>query len=226
MSLIKYYAVVKGVCPGIYTSWDKARSNTYKFPGAVFKSFLDKKEAEIWFHDQQAAHFEKDNQTPVQKVIVYTATQCETEPGPGRYIADLVCGEHRKTISNAYRFTTHCRMELMAFIFALRALRQKSSVTFYSGSENIVNIINSGQIKLWRQQKWLFGEKLLNDADLWQQLFYLTQRHTVTAEFKDNNCLAGKHNRVFTDKISIDPISENLFVSAGQEAVPLPLQAA
>lgn len=176
--LIKYYAVAKGVRPGIYTSWEEAKPNIYKFKGALYKSFFDETDAIAWFE----ANIPSRNDAGRPNVTVYTEAVCPNGVGPGAYGVALHCGEHTKKIAKGYRFTTFLRLELQAAISALRALHHISNVTLNSSSRYIVDLVNSGQINKLRDDKWKGPMGPLENADLLQPFFYLTKKHFVCAK--------------------------------------------
>src|SRR5215471_258722 len=74
-----------------------------------------------------------------KQVIIYTDGACVGNPGPGGWSAVLLCGEARREISGGFRRTTNNRMELLAAIEALRALREPCDVTIYSDSRYVVD---------------------------------------------------------------------------------------
>lgn len=123
--------------------------------------------------------------SPAQKkalkdVTIYTDGACIGNPGPGGYGTVLLHGPHRKEISAGYKRTTNNRMELMAAIVGLRALKQPCQVTLYTDSQYVYNGIAKGWAKRWRANGWKRNkeEKALN-ADLWDELLNLCDRHHV-----------------------------------------------
>jgi ribonuclease HI len=109
-------------------------------------------------------------------IIIYTDGSSIGNPGPGGYGAVLMAGQHRKELSQGYRLTTNNRMELMAVIVALEALKiPHSTVTIYTDSQYVVNSV---------EKKWLFGWEKKNfegkkNADLWQRFLRAYRCHTV-----------------------------------------------
>ena len=65
---------------------------------------------------------------PTPHIIIYTDGACKGNPGPGGWGAVLRSGGHEKHIHGGAKLTTNNRMEISAVIFALRALKQRSSV--------------------------------------------------------------------------------------------------
>jgi ribonuclease HI len=74
----------------------------------------------------------------MKAVIIYTNGACEPNPGPGGYGVVLIFGIRRKELSGGYRRTTNNRMETMAAIKGLGALKEPCSVKLFSDSEYLV----------------------------------------------------------------------------------------
>ena len=122
---------------------------------------------------------------PRMKVTVYTDGSSRGNPGPGGYGAVLIYvdtkgEEHRKELSCGYRLTTNNRMELMAPIAALEALKRPCAVEVHSDSQYVVNAFNQHWIDSWQKKGWIKSnkEKALN-PDLWEKLLGLLDRHKV-----------------------------------------------
>lgn len=115
-----------------------------------------------------------------KKVIVYTDGACLGNPGPGGYGVVLLYGGHRKELSGGFKLTTNNRMELLAVIVGLRALKERCMATVYSDSQYVVNAIEEGWAVRWRANGWKRNkkEKAIN-ADLWEQLLDLCEKHKV-----------------------------------------------
>jgi ribonuclease HI len=115
-----------------------------------------------------------------RQVTVYTDGACIGNPGPGGYGAILLYQNHRKELSGGYRRTTNNRMEIMAAIVGLGALKEKCHVTLYSDSEYLVKAVSRGWANRWRANGWKRNkrEKALN-ADLWERLLRLCEHHEV-----------------------------------------------
>jgi ribonuclease HI len=115
-----------------------------------------------------------------KKVTIYTDGACLGNPGPGGYGVVLLYNGHRREISGGFRLTTNNRMEMMAVIVGLRALKERCSVTLYSDSEYVVNSISKGWAARWRANGWKRNkkDKAIN-ADLWEQLLNLIDNHDV-----------------------------------------------
>ena len=92
----------------------------------------------------------------------------------------LISGEHRKEISGGFRQTTNNRMELLAVISGLEALKAASDVTLFSDSKYVVDGISKGRAAGWRTKgRRLSNGKPAMNPDLWDQLLDLCEHHNV-----------------------------------------------
>ena len=120
----------------------------------------------------------------MKKVTVFTDGACSGNPGPGGYGVILKYGNHIKELSAGYKRTTNNRMELMAIIAALEALKEPCEVELYSDSRYIVDAINKGWAKRWRANGWKRNKKeAAKNPDLWQRLLDLLDKHRVTVHW-------------------------------------------
>ncbi|MEM7619302.1 MAG: ribonuclease HI [Pseudomonadota bacterium] len=118
--------------------------------------------------------------TEQSKVEIYTDGACSGNPGPGGWGAILIYGDNRKEINGGENETTNNRMELMAAIQALNALKHESSVDLYTDS-NYVRQGITDWIKNWKRNGWRNAQKKpVKNADLWQTLDEAQTRHNVT----------------------------------------------
>lgn len=116
----------------------------------------------------------------MDKVFIYTDGACRGNPGPGGWGAILVCGEHKREMSGGEAMTTNNRMELIAAIEALAALRRPCEVTLTTDSKYLCDGISKGWAASWRAKGWKKsdGKPALN-PDLWERLLYLIGVHKV-----------------------------------------------
>ena len=113
------------------------------------------------------------------EVTVYTDGACSGNPGPGGWGAILVSGKHRKEISGGEVLTTNNRMELMAAISALEALKKPSRVELHTDSQYVHKGIES-YIHGWKKNGWKTADKKpVKNVDLWQRLDAARERHKV-----------------------------------------------
>jgi ribonuclease HI len=113
------------------------------------------------------------------KVLIYSDGACSGNPGPGGWGAVLISGKHRKEISGGEVLTTNNRMELMAAISALSALKKRSNVELYTDSAYVKNGI-TGWVHGWKKNGWRTADKKpVKNAELWQELDALRNKHHV-----------------------------------------------
>ena len=114
-------------------------------------------------------------------VVIYTDGACSGNPGPGGFGIILQYGEHRKEISQGFDNTTNNRMELLAVITALEALKTPCTVDLYSDSKYVIDAIQKGWAVKWRSKNWMRTPKEpAKNPDLWEQLLNLLDIHDVT----------------------------------------------
>ena len=118
----------------------------------------------------------------MQKIIIYTDGACSGNPGPGGWGAVLMSGSNKKEISGADPQTTNQRMELMAVVAALKALKVTGwEVVVYSDSAYLVNAFGQKWLDKWQQNGWKNSKKEeVANQDLWKELLDLTSRNRVT----------------------------------------------
>ncbi len=119
--------------------------------------------------------------TTQKHIIIYTDGSAIGNPGPGGYGVVLRYGTHALELSGGFRWTTNNRMEILAAIEALRALKEPCTVTLHSDSQYLVNAVTQGWVKRWQAKGWMRAknEKALN-VDLWLALLPLLEKHDVT----------------------------------------------
>jgi ribonuclease HI len=116
----------------------------------------------------------------LKEVTIYTDGACTGNPGAGGYGVVLLYGEHRKELSGGFRRTTNNRMEILAAIIGLEALKTKCAVTIYSDSQYVVNSIAKGWAKNWRAKGWRKKDGAMAvNPDLWAKLLDLCSQHQV-----------------------------------------------
>ncbi len=131
-------------------------------------------------------------------VKIYTDGGCIGNPGPGGYGTVLLFGKHRKELSDGFKETTNNRMELMACIKGLEALKERCRVELYSDSKYVVDGINKGWAQRWQKNNWIRNKKTGDRAvnpDLWQQLLDLVKQHDVTMNWVKGHA-GNKENEV------------------------------
>ncbi len=146
---------------------------------------------------------------PKKEVTIYTDGACSGNPGPGGWAAILRYGDTEKEISGGENPTTNNRMELIAVISALEALKEPCRVTIYSDSKYVCDAVTKDWARSWMSKGWTRADKTpAKNPDLWERLLNLLDMHEATfkwvkghAENRYNNrCdeLAVAESRKFT----------------------------
>jgi len=111
------------------------------------------------------------------ELTMYTDGSSRGNPGPGGYGTILFYGGHRKELSQGYRRTTNNRMELMAVIAGLEALKRDGlKVTVYSDSQYVVKAWEQCWLKNWIATNFKGCKK---NKDLWLQFYELSKKNTI-----------------------------------------------
>ncbi|MBC8570072.1 ribonuclease HI [Oscillospiraceae bacterium NSJ-54] len=114
------------------------------------------------------------------QVHIYTDGACSGNPGPGGWGAILECDGNVKELSGGEHQTTNNRMELMAAIEALSALKRPCRVVLTTDSQYLKNGIDKGWAKKWKQNGWMrSGNQPALNPDLWDKLLSLLEVHQV-----------------------------------------------
>jgi ribonuclease HI len=113
-------------------------------------------------------------------IVIYTDGACKGNPGPGGWGAVLRSGNHEKHIHGGEKLTTNNRMEISAVIFALRALKQRSSVELWTDSQYVQKGVTEW-LEGWKKRGWKTASKdPVKNADLWQRLEAAAAPHDVS----------------------------------------------
>ncbi len=145
------------------------------------------------------------------KITIYTDGAARGNPGPGGYGVVLLSGGHRKELSQGYKHTTNNRMELLAVIVALEALKiPGSDVTIYTDSKYVADSVTKGWVFSWVKKRFK-GKK---NADLWMRFLSVYKKHNVSfiwVKGHSNNPLNER-----CDKLAVDASFEpNLLEDTG-----------
>jgi ribonuclease HI len=109
-------------------------------------------------------------------IELFTDGASSGNPGPGGYGAILRSGQHYKELSEGFRKTTNNRMELLAVIKGLEALKNpKQDVTIYSDSKYVIDSIEKKWVYGWVQK----GFKDKKNKDLWLRYLELSKLHNI-----------------------------------------------
>ena len=110
------------------------------------------------------------------KIIIYTDGAARGNPGPGGYGVVLMSGKHRKELSGGFKLTTNNRMELLAVIKGLEALKiEGSKVNVYTDSKYVSDAVEKGWVFSWESK----GFKKKKNPDLWIRFLKIYRKHKV-----------------------------------------------
>lgn len=114
----------------------------------------------------------------MKQVEVYTDGACRGNPGRGGFGVVLKYREFRREMSSGFRRTTNNRMEVLAVIAALEALKEPCILSIYSDSRYLIDTMEKGWLDRWRKNGWKnkSGDAVKN-IDLWRRLFVAKIRH-------------------------------------------------
>lgn len=112
-------------------------------------------------------------------IEIYTDGACSGNPGPGGWGAILKWNGHEKELSGGEGDTTNNRMEMMAVIKALEALKKPSDVTIYTDSKYVLQGATEW-LEGWKARGWKgANKKPVKNQDLWEQIDSVIQKHNV-----------------------------------------------
>jgi ribonuclease HI len=110
------------------------------------------------------------------EITIYTDGAASGNPGPGGYGVVLISGKHRLEKSEGFRLTTNNRMELLAVITGLEALKIPGSrVVVYTDSKYVADSVEKGWVFQWESK----GFKKKKNPDLWIRFLKAYRNHKV-----------------------------------------------
>ncbi|MBU3856866.1 MULTISPECIES: ribonuclease H family protein [Bacteroides] len=178
MAKPKFYTVWKGVCPGVYSSWQDCQQQIKGFKGAMYKSFSTKEEAERALEEPAHLHWGAQAQTPpladrlpegFNTNCLAVDAACSGNPGPMEYRGVyLATGEQIFHYGPVYG--TNNIGEFLAIVHGLALLKQKNlQMPVYSDSRNALNWVKQKQCKtkLERTDKTEALFQLIGRAEKW-----------------------------------------------------------
>ncbi len=136
-------------------------------------------------------------------VEIYTDGACSGNPGPGGWGVLLRWNGHEKQLSGGELATTNNRMEMMAVIKGLEALKKPSHVRLYTDSQYVQQGITQW-IKGWKAKNW---PSRIKNQDLWLQIDSLIQRHNVDFIWIKGH--AGHVENEIVDKLAVAAIPKS-----------------
>ena len=151
----------------------------------------------------------------MQQLIIYTDGSSRGNPGPGGYGAILQYGSTKKELSAGYRRTTNNRMELMAVIAALQALKKEGlNIVVFSDSQYVVKAVQEGWLKNWLRTDFKGGKK---NKDLWKLYAELASPHNIMFKW-----VKGHADNVFNNRCdelaTAAADGKDLLIDAGYES--------
>lgn len=146
--------------------------------------------------------------TALKEVHAFTDGACRGNPGPGGWGAILRSGGHEKHLWGGETHTTNNRMELMAAIMALEALKQRCNVTLTTDSKYVKSGITEW-VPQWKRRQWKTADKKpVKNVDLWERLDRAASSHNVAWEWVRGH--AGHAENELADQLANRAIDEML----------------
>jgi len=130
------------------------------------------------------------------KVKIYTDGACSGNPGPGGWGAILIFGDTQKELSGGEAHTTNNRMEILAAIESLEALKRPCRVDLFTDSQYLRQGITSW-IHNWKARGWRTADKKpVKNEDLWRRIDTANARHEVAWHWVKGHASDPLNNRV------------------------------
>jgi ribonuclease HI len=148
-----------------------------------------------------------NDKSNLPRVIIHTDGACSGNPGPGGWGAILKFGDVEKELKGGEPDTTNNRMELLAAISALEAMKKKVSADIYTDSQYVRGGI-TGWIHNWKRNGWRTADKKpVKNVDLWQRLDAAMKEHDVRWHWVKGH--AGHAENERADQLARDGLAEN-----------------
>ena len=126
-------------------------------------------------------------------VEIYTDGAARGNPGPGGYGVVLLANGHRKELAKGFRLTTNNRMELMAVIAGLEALKKQDlNITIYSDSKYVVESVEKGWVFQWNMKPDFAKKK---NRDLWKKFLKLYEYQQISFIWVKGHSTTKENNR-------------------------------
>lgn len=148
-------------------------------------------------------------------VEIYTDGAARGNPGPGGYGVVLLANGHRKELSKGFRLTTNNRMELMAVIAGLEAMKKQDlKITIYSDSKYVVEAVEKGWVFQWNMKPDFAKKK---NRDLWKKFLKLYEYQNISFVWVKGHSTNKENNRC--DELAVAAYKQgNLKIDEGYEA--------
>lgn len=155
----------------------------------------------------------------MKNIEIYTDGACSGNPGKGGYGVILKYNDNKKELSQGFISTTNNRMEILAAVVGLEALKEPCKVTLYSDSKYLVDSINQGWLVKWQKNNWIrSGKEKAKNIDLFTRLLNQLKIHDV--EFIWVKGHAGHEQNERCDFLATSAIkSDNLLIDEGFECI-------
>lgn len=148
-------------------------------------------------------------------IIMYTDGASRGNPGRGGYGTVLIYKNHRKELSAGFRMTTNNRMELMAVIAGLEAIKKEGmKIKIYSDSQYVVDAVNRGWIWTWERKQ--FKDK--KNEDLWRKFIELYKKHDIEISWIKGHSGIPENERCDALAVS-EADGGNLMIDEGYESI-------
>ncbi|MEA1887439.1 MAG: ribonuclease HI [Bacteroidota bacterium] len=139
-----------------------------------------------------------------KKITIFTDGAAKGNPGPGGYGVVLQTDKYKKELSAGYKLTTNNRMELLAVIKGLEALKYKGSdVVVYTDSKYIADAVNKGWVLEWERKA--FRKK--KNSDLWRRFLKVYRLHNVTFKWVKGH--SGTQGNERCDQLAVEASEGN-----------------
>ena len=144
-------------------------------------------------------------------ITIYTDGASSGNPGPGGYGVVLISGKHRREISQGFRLTTNNRMELMAVIAGLEALKKPgSNVVVYTDSRYVADAVEKGWVFQWESKAF----KKKKNQDLWLRFLKIYRKHNIKFVWIKGH--ASNPENVLCDRMAVEASTKkNLMKDTG-----------
>lgn len=117
----------------------------------------------------------------MKQIDLYTDGACSGNPGPGGWGCILIYKGTEKELSGGEAQTTNNRMELLAVINGLEALKEPCEVTLYSDSKYVIDALKLGWAKKWQSAGWMRNRReAAKNPELWERLLSLSEKHSLS----------------------------------------------
>ena len=149
---------------------------------------------------------------PRPVIYLFTDGAASGNPGPGGWGAVLRCAGIEKELSGGYALTTNNRMELLAVIEGLEAIRWvNAQVEVWSDSTYVVKAVNEGWLQEWERK----GFRKVKNPDLWERFLSVYRRHRVTFHWIKGHAGHPENERCDALAVAAYQSAENLLEDTG-----------